>query len=889
MSGEYPSTSGSNNENTPIAYTEIVSGDISPVGSVNESGINSGINSAAPSRPDSTGGVTPKHRGRVRFNSTNEANDSENNKSLHRLRDKSNSPQRFTQQIALPKSAKYTPNHSRNSSANSLMRFTPDREKENPFTDLAAINNSPVTPTLVSKPRPSVLRNNPGGGYKGDLSDVEESNEKTFSALAAQSRAQRIASLVGSHSTPNSRRNSLDDDADDHPSPRPRNPGGLPVRIDDIPLVPMDSRPYDGGDSDDDIQNEKTKESSSTEAHKLVRSHTSKARKDAFKMPVPRPGLVSGQVTPEDEHAIMEEYVPRPQQFRGGVLSSLLKLYNAPTNGTSMSTPASRRNSDVSEGTQPVSLGSSGMTTPKKNTKWYHQKNQSQDTLAGLMEASAMLATPAAAIGTPKKKIPRPGMGKRTASGRLIETAARQFTGKPRLEDEIRITIHIAETLSRQKYLLKLCRALMTYGAPTHRLEEYMKMTARVLEIDAQVLYIPGCMIISFDDASTHTTEVKLVRSVQGVDLGKLKDVHEIYKEVVHDVIGVEEATQRLDAIIHAKPKYHPWFLVMVYGFASASVAPFAFEGRLIDLPIAFLLGSLLGFLQLIVAPKSDLYANVFEISAAVLTSFLARAFGSIRGGNLFCFSALAQSSIALILPGYMVLCGSLELQSRSMVAGSVRMVYAIIYSLFLGYGITIGTAVYGLMDANATSKTTCDAPMNQYVRWVFVPMFTLCLAVINQAKFKQMPVMLGISFSGYIVNFFSAKRFPSSAQISNTLGALAVGVLGNLYSRVRHGVAAAALLPAIFVQVPSGLAASGSLLAGLSTADSITNSTTGANGTINGTSSVTVTNSEDLNTIVFNVGYSMIQVAIGITVGLFLSALIVYPFGKRRSGLFSF
>jgi uncharacterized membrane protein YjjP (DUF1212 family) len=55
---------------------------------------------------------------------------------------------------------------------------------------------------------------------------------------------------------------------------------------------------------------------------------------------------------------------------------------------------------------------------------------------------------------------------------------------KPALEDEIRITVHIAELLSRQKYLIRLCRALMKYGAPTHRLEEYMRMTARVLEID---------------------------------------------------------------------------------------------------------------------------------------------------------------------------------------------------------------------------------------------------------------------------------------------------------------------------------------------------------------------------------------------------------------------
>ncbi|TVY57403.1 Pheromone-regulated membrane protein 10 [Lachnellula cervina] len=173
---------------------------------------------------------------------------------------------------------------------------------------------------------------------------------------------------------------------------------------------------------------------------------------------------------------------------------------------------------------------------------------------------------------------------------------------------------------------------------------------------------------------------------------------------------------------------------------------------------------------------------------------------------------------------------------------------------------------------------------------------------------------MLIIAFIGYVVNFFSAKKFPSSAQISNTLGALAVGVVGNLYSRVRHGVAAAALLPAIFVQVPSGLAASGSLLAGISSADQITNTTTYTNGTAraNGTSSVSnnpdylytpetkhgfslpfavsvTSGSNDFSGVVFNVGYSMIQVAIGITVGLFLSALIVYPFGKKRSGLFSF
>jgi uncharacterized membrane protein YjjP (DUF1212 family) len=203
----------------------------------------------------------------------------------------------------------------------------------------------------------------------------------------------------------------------------------------------------------------------------------------------------------------------------------------------------------------------------------------------------------------------------------------------------------------------------------------------------------------------------------------------------VHDKIGVEDATKRLKEITTRKAKHNRLVRIPMYGLAAVSVGPFAFGARLIDLPISFVLGSILGILQLYVAPQSELYANVFEISAAVITSFLARAFGSIRGGDLFCFSALAQSSIALILPGYTVLCASLELQSRSIVAGSVRMVYAIIYSLFLGFGITVGTAIYGMIDSNATSETTCKEPISEPWFFFFVPAFTMCLIIINQAK----------------------------------------------------------------------------------------------------------------------------------------------------------
>lgn len=629
----------------------------------------------------------------------------------------------------------------------------------------------------------------------------------------------------------------------------------------------------------------------SAEAHRLVRSMT--MAQDQLRKRKPRGAYQrSGQTTPE---GLFSAFTQRRRSSGvaggSGILSQLLKLQAAQNGGYSRAesviTDDSDSDTQVSSGISTPKKGSlsplilasqppSGAATPRKEKlKWY--KKSAHRSTSSLVNASMNLST----ASLPAAVEAAPGVYKKHKKSKR----------KTRLEDEIRVTVHIAEIIARQRYIMQLCRALMRYGAPTHRLEEYMQMTARVLEVSGQFLYLPGCMIMSFDDPTTRTAEVKLVRMVQGVDLGRLADTHNVYKNVVHDLIGVEEATQELDEIMQRKPRFNKWVLVLVYGLASATVGPFAFSARPIDMPIIFCLGCIVGLMQHVLAPRSTLYSNVFEVTAAIVTSFLARAFGSImvtRNGTsepLFCFSAMAQSSIALILPGFMVLCSSLELQSHQIIAGSIRMVYAIIYSLFLGYGITVGTTIYGLMDANATSASTCsglDVYGSVYARtFPFVAIYAVFLAIVNHGKLKQMPVMVFIALSGYVANYFSTTKLGTQSEVANTVGAFTIGVLGNLYSRVWHGHAATAILPGIFVLVPSGLASSGSLIAGIQYADEVRKNLSN-----NGTSTSTGALSE---TSVASLGFGMIQVAIGITVGLFIAALVVYPYGKKRTGLFSF
>ncbi|KAI9666812.1 MAG: hypothetical protein M1831_001588 [Alyxoria varia] len=710
----------------------------------------------------------------------------------------------------------------------------------------------------------------------------------------------------------------------------------------------------------------------------------------------------SGAATPHEGDV---GYVPRPSRYRSTGLSlALARALGSLTPG-----PPSRRNSQDDIESQAA--------TSATGTSYLSKRNQ-----------------------------PATSRSFTTSRNHSVSDLFGAVTGKSRSnrQEDLRIKKHIQDTRVRQKYLTKLANSLMSYGAPTHRLEEYMSMSARALDIEAQFWYVPGIMIMSFDDSRIHTTEVKMVKNTGGIDLGKLRDVHEVYKHVVHDKIGAQNGIDRLDDIDQRKPRFNIWLLILAHGLASLSVGPFAFTARWIDLGPAFCLGCLMGVFRVWISPMSDLYSCVFETCATIALSFASRALGSIRDpsdpertSHLFCFSALLQSSMALILPGYAVLLGALELQSRSIIAGAVRMVYAIFLALLLGFSITIGTTFYGTFDAKASVEPHCAGPMDSRLQLVFVPIFTLALMVVNQAKLKQMPMMMLISMAGHTVNYFSSRKFPRNAPISSALAALTISFLANASSRLapkfgpnfdelkskaleqsiptmrsfcgrtcgrlcgrlrgrlrgrkvgvagRHGsmerlqhspgeppsgastpgtyeignrptrsielqeassrsrarpgrppgappkkdgtqekkseelqtgsnysLAAASMLPAMFVLVPSGLSVAGSLVEGIQNAEILAKArsadlaTSSSPGGVVGGGQMTSgellggPNALSQNSVGFQVGYNVVQVAIGITVGLYIGTMFVYPLGKSgfgvkrkdsmtyKSGLFSF
>ncbi|KAH8814628.1 DUF1212-domain-containing protein [Flagelloscypha sp. PMI_526] len=547
----------------------------------------------------------------------------------------------------------------------------------------------------------------------------------------------------------------------------------------------------------------------------------------------------------------------------------------------------------LASGTSPES----GDTSPTSSTpsrpatpKWKPNFTL-KDFPSGMTKLASAVSTPASELGKEAGDYftgffsEKPEKKKETAEER------KKRKNKKRREAEIYITRHVAEIMARQEFICKLARAMMMFGAPSHRLQPQIQTTARVLEIEMSCIYLPDLMLLSFDDNVTSTSNIKFIRQGSGLDLTKLDDAYQLYWKVIHDKVSVSEASQALDTIMRERQLYRPWQLCVFGGLCSASICITGFSGSFIDALVSFPMGVALVAIQLI-SVRNELYSNIFEISVATLFSFISAALAT---SGLFCYSALASSSVVLILPGFIVLLGSLELITRNLISGSVRLCYAVVYSLFLAFGLAMGAQAFEKISGrkvlrlddvqcsstHLSSRPWFIRPPSQWWYFLTVPMFATALSLRNFAPWnrRELPLLVIVASAGWVTNHFVSLYFVGQSDMSAAVGAFAVGLISNIYARFFSGNAFVVMITGILFQVPSGLG-NGGLLTYVEQVSS-----TAANGTSTDSGA-----SNSANISGFQTALQLISVAIGLAIGLSISLFVVHPIQSRRlrGGVFS-
>lgn len=135
--------------------------------------------------------------------------------------------------------------------------------------------------------------------------------------------------------------------------------------------------------------------------------------------------------------------------------------------------------------------------------------------------------------------------------------------------ERLNITFNIAHILQRKEFLRKLVKALMLYGAPAHRLENIMREVSSILCVDAEYIYLPNVMFLTFFDQCTHTTETHFIRCIQLFDMQKLGEIFRIEKLLAHGEITLERALLYIIEVEEQAPLYPTWTNPLIYAIAS--------------------------------------------------------------------------------------------------------------------------------------------------------------------------------------------------------------------------------------------------------------------------------------------------------------------------------
>lgn len=397
------------------------------------------------------------------------------------------------------------------------------------------------------------------------------------------------------------------------------------------------------------------------------------------------------------------------------------------------------------------------------------------------------------------------------------------------------------EADERVAFALALARALHRYGTPADRLEEAMRVCCSRLGLAAETFTTPTTIIMSFGAPHELRTRMMRVESSE-LDMAKLAQVDAVADAVVAGTIEPIAAIARLDAIHAAPRQWSRAVEIPTHGVTAGALCVF-FGGGLVDVAVAAAIGLALGVLAQVARRSTD-QARVFELVGAALAAFLAGLASSLWP---LAPSVVTVAALIILLPGMSLTVAITELATRNLIAGTARLMSAVIVLLELVVGVAMGERA-----ANALVAVHDVAPvaLPPWSQWIALLASAIGVAIVVQTQARAFGWIVVAAIAGYLGTRFGNAWLGD--QMGVMAGAFCVGALANTYARLLQRPAQVVLVPATLLLVPGSMGFRGmtSLL---------------DHNTLNGVATV----------------FAMFVVAIAIVAGLLIAQAVVSP---RRS-----
>lgn len=358
------------------------------------------------------------------------------------------------------------------------------------------------------------------------------------------------------------------------------------------------------------------------------------------------------------------------------------------------------------------------------------------------------------------------------------------------------VTAH-REGRGRAELVLEIGRALLRLGAPAYRMEDTMRLVATRLGLEGQFYCTPTAFIAALGRGSRQRSFMARVEESE-IHLGKMSQINDVIDGLARGIMSPVAAIREVREIMEAPPLYGILTRVIAPALFSAAIA-ILFGGGVIELAVAFLLGLVTGTLGLAMTPSPNL-ARLYPAVAGFLTAML----GGLAALWLPPFSVYLAliAGLIVLMPGLSLTLATRELASGHLTAGSSRMAGAVVSLVIVGFGVALGSQISQILFGDWPQTISQAIPA--WTHWLALLSAAIGFTVLfnatpNKLGWILLTGILAVEIGGRVSDWLNP-------GLGALVGALLVGLLGNLYARYKNRPAVIIQVPGIMLMVPGSL-----------------------------------------------------------------------------------
>jgi uncharacterized membrane protein YjjP (DUF1212 family) len=338
-------------------------------------------------------------------------------------------------------------------------------------------------------------------------------------------------------------------------------------------------------------------------------------------------------------------------------------------------------------------------------------------------------------------------------------------------------------------------RAFHRHGFSASRVEEVMVRLAERLGLPlAQIFSTPTSIMAAFGPLGSQRSH--LLRVEPGsVNLSQVSQLDRLAIAVLQGELAPIDGIARLREIEEQPSGYGRIATVGAFVAASATVSVFLGGGRA-ELIVATVIGLATGLLALYAAPRPRVQ-RVFEPLVALMASVVAGMVARLWLPHSVYVSTLA--GLIVLIPGFPLTVAVRELSTQHLASGTARFASATATFLGIGFGVALGDRLVALLMGERADLAAQPFPL--WALPIAVAVAGLAFAVILQAERRDTVRIMVIGLVAVAAGRLGARFL--GLELGAFMGALAVGVIGNLFSRLRNRPSLVLIVPGILMLVP--------------------------------------------------------------------------------------